>query len=121
MGEARIKAGVWVSAALRLMHVHGYHATSLDDVLRESGIGKGNFYLEVQDHGLAEQGGVAEAELLRTFNCGVGMIAIVRPDAVDEVSDVFAASGESVARLGEVVEAAGKARVVYHGHLDLAR
>src|SRR5246500_157453 len=43
---------------------------------------------------LAEQGGVAEAELLRTFNCGVGMIAIVRPDAVDEVSDVFAASGE---------------------------
>ena len=33
-----------VSAAMRLMHVHGYHATSLDDVLRESGIGKGNFY-----------------------------------------------------------------------------
>ncbi len=26
------------------MHVHGYHATSLDDVLRESGVGKGNFY-----------------------------------------------------------------------------
>ena len=33
-----------LTAALRLMHVHGYHATSLDDVLRESGIGKGNFY-----------------------------------------------------------------------------
>jgi TetR/AcrR family transcriptional regulator, transcriptional repressor for nem operon len=31
-------------AALRLMHVHGYNGTSLDDVLRESGIGKGNFY-----------------------------------------------------------------------------
>jgi TetR/AcrR family transcriptional regulator, transcriptional repressor for nem operon len=31
-------------AALRLMHVHGYNATSLDDVLRESGVGKGNFY-----------------------------------------------------------------------------
>ena len=26
------------------MHVHGYRATSLDDVLRESGVGKGNFY-----------------------------------------------------------------------------
>jgi TetR/AcrR family transcriptional repressor of nem operon len=26
------------------MHVHGYHATALDDVLRESGVGKGNFY-----------------------------------------------------------------------------
>jgi len=33
-----------LSAALRLMHVHGYNATSLDDVLRESGVGKGNFY-----------------------------------------------------------------------------
>jgi phosphoribosylformylglycinamidine cyclo-ligase len=70
---------------------------------------------------LAEQGGVAETELLRTFNCGVGMIAIVKPDAVDKVSDVFAANGESVTRLGEVVEAAGGARVVYHGQLDLSR
>ena len=26
------------------MHVNGYHSTSLDDVLRESGVGKGNFY-----------------------------------------------------------------------------
>ena len=33
-----------LDAAMRLMHVHGYHQTSLDDVLRESGVGKGNFY-----------------------------------------------------------------------------
>src|SRR2546428_10373641 len=33
-----------LTAALRLMHVKGYTATSLDDVLRESGVGKGNFY-----------------------------------------------------------------------------
>jgi TetR/AcrR family transcriptional regulator, transcriptional repressor for nem operon len=33
-----------VTAAMRLMHVHGYNGTSLDDVLRESGVGKGNFY-----------------------------------------------------------------------------
>ncbi|HYB71214.1 MAG TPA: TetR family transcriptional regulator C-terminal domain-containing protein [Candidatus Bathyarchaeia archaeon] len=33
-----------LDAAARLIHVKGYHATSLDDVLREGGVGKGNFY-----------------------------------------------------------------------------
>lgn len=33
-----------IAAAMRLIHVHGYKATVLDDVLRESGAGKGNFY-----------------------------------------------------------------------------
>src|SRR6202451_856519 len=32
---------------------------------------------------LAEQGGIAEFELLRTFNCGIGMIAIVKPDGIE--------------------------------------
>ncbi|MGH7279120.1 MAG: TetR/AcrR family transcriptional regulator [Candidatus Rokuibacteriota bacterium] len=48
-GVGRIREGrstreAILDAARRLMHVNGYHATSLDDVLRESGIGKGNFY-----------------------------------------------------------------------------
>lgn len=33
-----------LAAASRLMALRGYRATSLDDVLRESGVGKGNFY-----------------------------------------------------------------------------
>ena len=70
---------------------------------------------------LAEQGDVAEPELLRTFNCGIGMIAIVKPDALKQVTEVLAASGESVAILGAVIPAAGKNRVVYNGHLDLRR
>ena len=69
---------------------------------------------------LAEQGGVAELEMLRTFNCGVGMIAIVRPDAIKKVTDILAASGETVTLLGEVIPATGEHRVVYNGHLDLA-
>src|SRR5476649_475244 len=69
---------------------------------------------------LAEQGGVAELELLRTFNCGIGMLVIVKPDAIDAVTDVFTQGGESVALLGEVIPAAGEHRVVYNGHLDLA-
>jgi phosphoribosylformylglycinamidine cyclo-ligase len=69
---------------------------------------------------LAAQGGVAELELLRTFNCGVGMIAIVDADAVEAVSDMLAEGGESVTLLGEVIPAAGEHRVVYNGHLDLS-
>ncbi|OGL20514.1 MAG: hypothetical protein A3F92_01315 [Candidatus Rokubacteria bacterium RIFCSPLOWO2_12_FULL_71_22] len=33
-----------LEAAQRLIHVQGYNSTALDDVLRESGVGKGNFY-----------------------------------------------------------------------------
>lgn len=42
--EGRSTREVIISAARGLMEVQGYQATSLDDVLRESGVGKGNFY-----------------------------------------------------------------------------
>jgi phosphoribosylformylglycinamidine cyclo-ligase len=70
---------------------------------------------------LAEQGGIAELELLRTFNCGIGMIAIVKPDAIEQVTQILTESGETVALLGEVIPVAGEHRVVYNGHLDLAQ
>src|SRR3984885_10557886 len=69
---------------------------------------------------LAEQGRIAELELLRTFNCGIGMIAIVKAEAVEAVTDVLTQSGENVALLGEVIPAEGEHRVIYNGHLDLA-
>jgi phosphoribosylformylglycinamidine cyclo-ligase len=68
---------------------------------------------------LAEQGGVAELELLRTFNCGIGMIAIVEAGAIEQVTEILSEGGESVALLGEVIPVAGEHRVVYNGHLDL--
>ena len=69
---------------------------------------------------LAAQGNVAELELLRTFNCGVGMVAVVKADAVDAISGILADAGEGVTLLGEVIPAQGEHRVVYNGHLDLS-
>jgi phosphoribosylformylglycinamidine cyclo-ligase len=68
---------------------------------------------------LAHQGGIAELELLRTFNCGIGMIAIIKPDAIEQVTAILTEAGESVALLGEVIPVEGEHRVVYNGHLDL--
>src|SRR6201998_710914 len=41
---------------------------------------------------LAGRGGGGRSELLRTFNCGIGMIAIVKPDAVERVTEVLSSS-----------------------------
>jgi phosphoribosylformylglycinamidine cyclo-ligase len=68
---------------------------------------------------LAAEGDIAELELLRTFNCGVGMIAIVKREAVQQVMDILREGGETVSLLGDVIEATDDERVVYDGHLEL--
>ena len=69
---------------------------------------------------LAAAGSIAEKEMLRTFNCGIGMVAVVEPRKADAVMRVLEREGETVLRLGEVVTAAkGKPRVSYTGKLNL--
>ncbi len=69
---------------------------------------------------LASQGDIAETEMLRTFNCGIGMIAVIEPRAVDAACECFAANGETAVWLGEIVGEKGDPAVVYRGHLDLS-
>jgi phosphoribosylformylglycinamidine cyclo-ligase len=69
---------------------------------------------------LATEGGIAELEMLRTFNCGIGMIAIVGRDNLVDVMRVLTDAGENAVHLGEVVAATSDNRVAYDGHLDLA-
>ncbi|MGV3634883.1 MAG: phosphoribosylformylglycinamidine cyclo-ligase [Pseudorhodoplanes sp.] len=69
---------------------------------------------------LAQQGGVAVPEMLRTFNCGIGMVAIVAPDKADDVLAVLREHGETATAVGTVGPAAGVERVTYRGTLDLA-
>ncbi len=68
---------------------------------------------------LAAQGGIAEREMLRTFNCGVGMVAVVVPDAADDIVAQLGLAGERVLRLGSVVTATDGERVCYQGSLGL--
>ncbi|HEU0221445.1 MAG TPA: phosphoribosylformylglycinamidine cyclo-ligase [Paracoccaceae bacterium] len=58
--------------------------------------------------------GLDGAEALRTFNCGLGMIAVVAPDRADETAAALEAAGESVRQVGRV--AAGRG-VAYAGSL----
>jgi phosphoribosylformylglycinamidine cyclo-ligase len=68
---------------------------------------------------LAEQGNLAEAEMLRTFNCGIGMAAIVDARKATEVLDILAAAGENAILLGCVIESRMGGRVIFSGQLEL--
>jgi phosphoribosylformylglycinamidine cyclo-ligase len=69
---------------------------------------------------LAKTGGVEAREMLRTFNCGIGMIAVVAPENVQAVTDILTAEGEVVVPLGRMVaRAEGGAGTIYQGTLAL--
>ena len=69
---------------------------------------------------LAAAGGIAEHEMLRTFNCGIGMVAVLDKGKADAAIESFAKHGEQVVRLGEVVAAEAGSAIVFTGHLDLS-
>jgi phosphoribosylformylglycinamidine cyclo-ligase len=69
---------------------------------------------------LAEAGDIEEAEMLRTFNCGVGMVVFAAQDVAAEVEETLRAVGENPVRIGEVIEPeTGEPRVVMNGTLGL--
>lgn len=56
---------------------------------------------------LADNGDVAPEEMARTFNCGVGMIAIVPADQADKVTTFLTYKNETAWRIGEVTGTEG--------------
>jgi len=62
---------------------------------------------------LQEQGKVTQANMLTTFNCGIGMIIIVAPEDESTAKLMLAELGETVFSVGELVAAEGKAEVNY--------
>ena len=68
---------------------------------------------------LARTGNIAEQEMLRTFNCGIGFVVIAEAQRADAIARAFADAGEKVHQLGEILPAAGSADLTYSGNLDL--
>jgi phosphoribosylformylglycinamidine cyclo-ligase len=63
---------------------------------------------------MATQANMAQPELLKTFNCGIGMILVVAADRAEALTALLAEAGETVIPLGRVVEGEG---VIYKGNL----
>jgi len=68
---------------------------------------------------LRTAGGITPHEMLRTFNCGVGMIVIVDVDQAGHLETLFRDAGEDVFNIGRVVKSSGPEDVRV-GNLDEA-
>jgi phosphoribosylformylglycinamidine cyclo-ligase len=69
---------------------------------------------------LAKEAGIAESEMLRTFNCGIGMVAVADENNAGHVIDAFQEAGDHAVRIGKLVKGDGtEAKVVYRGALRL--
>ena len=67
---------------------------------------------------LQKVGGTDQAEMLRTFNCGVGMIVVVKAKDAKAVTSALRKAGEKVVTLGSIRKRKGKeAQVAYSGTL----
>jgi len=60
---------------------------------------------------LSNKGGVSPDEMARTFNCGIGMVAIVAPENSEVAKKQLTDAGETVFKIGNVISDDGDARV----------
>jgi phosphoribosylformylglycinamidine cyclo-ligase len=61
---------------------------------------------------LQEHGGIEDAEMYRTFNCGVGMVLCVAQDDVEQTLQILAAQGEQASVIGRIDAATDDRRVI---------
>jgi len=111
-------------AAIRAGGVHGFaHITGgglTENIPRALNEGQGleinldSWELPAIFKWLSARGNMEPREMLKTFNCGIGMTVMVDAASVDAVRGALIAAGEEVVELGRVTDTAG---VVYKGTL----
>jgi len=69
-------------------------------------------------HWLADTGPIEPSELLRTFNCGIGMAIIVPSEHADAIAEAFSALDESVVEIGEIAAGDQTSGVRFRGRLS---
>jgi phosphoribosylformylglycinamidine cyclo-ligase len=68
---------------------------------------------------LAQTGGLNDAEMLNTFNCGIGAVLAVEANIAEEVMHKLQKSGEKVWQIGELVQRTDE-EIIYNGSLQYA-
>lgn len=63
---------------------------------------------------LQQQGNISQADMLTTFNCGIGMIVCVDANDESETLAILKQQGEKVFSLGKVFSSSGKPEVIYN-------
>ncbi|AFX99464.1 phosphoribosylformylglycinamidine cyclo-ligase [Candidatus Endolissoclinum faulkneri L2] len=61
---------------------------------------------------IAKKGNIDKKEMLRTFNCGLGMLVLVRPNDVETVQSILKTQGENSVRVGFIEPRKDKAVVL---------
>jgi phosphoribosylformylglycinamidine cyclo-ligase len=104
-----------------LAHITGGGNDNLKRVLKELAVEVDLSAIPVPEvfKWLAKSGGITEKEMLRTFNCGVGMVVIADCRKSHEVLRALGAAGEDPIELGKVVRDESGEQVIHDGRLGL--
>jgi phosphoribosylformylglycinamidine cyclo-ligase len=60
---------------------------------------------------LQKKGNVEEDEMYRVFNMGIGMVVVVSPEYTDQIMDELKSTGETVYKIGKIIE--GEKKVLF--------
>ncbi len=102
MGALEVKGMVHITGGGLVENIPRVLQKNVTAVLQRDGWNMPPLFTWLQQHG-----GVADAEMHRVFNCGIGMAVIVSKENADTAMAQLKAAGETVSRIGEIRQRQG--------------